>query len=172
MWGLSSFYYSLWSCIFSSLDFMFALSTVIYAAKTLRKMLVKASLEQDNKKAYLWSWTAAKGQGAPGRVPLTLVSRTNPRADLLSKSSWAQGHYFTALEAKGCSPSPKGLMRRAARERPRESAEGDGRQRLSGSWQVISHHPTLSLETKQSKTTTTLSEMNVLFSSGLETLPK
>ena len=138
-----------------------------------RKMLVKASSRQDSKRPICGLEQLQKGRARLAEFLLTLVSRTNPKSWTCFQSHPEHRTLFHCPGSKGCSPSPKELMRTITWERPREGAKGDGRQKGSldpdRSSLTVSHS---CLETPQSKTTTLDGKPDVTFSSGLETLPK
>lgn len=136
MWGLSSFYCSLRSCIFSSLDVMVLYLPVIML-QNHRKMLVKASSRQDSKRPICGLEQLQKGRARLAEFLWLWSAGQTPGARLAFKVILSTGTLFHCPGSKGCSPSPKGLMRRATWERPREGAEGDGRQKAL--WILTSH---------------------------------
>lgn len=136
MWGLSWFYCFLRSCIFSSLDFRVLYLPVIMLQKP-RKMPVKASSRQDSKRPICGREQLQQGRARLAEFLLTLVSRTNPKSRTCFQSHPEHRTLFHCPGSKGCSPSPKGLMRRVTWERPREGAEGDVLQKAL--WILTSH---------------------------------
>lgn len=67
-----------------------------------KKTSTKGQQQTREQKAYLWSQTAAIGQGVLGSACLPLARHDKPqKLNLTFRGDPSAGHYLTALKAKG-----------------------------------------------------------------------